>query len=91
MDNSRGFVGFCLGCAVGTAAALLLTSKSGRDTVEYLRGKVDEGTRNVKESVDAVTSAASRGMKTVRHQKENAEAAVEAGKQAYMAAQETTP
>ncbi len=95
MDNNRGLLFFCIGCATGMVGAFLLTSKSGRETVKYLRGKADEGTENVKQSVDnlshAVTNAAERGIKAVRHQTENLGAAVEAGKQAYRAAQKTTP
>ena len=95
MDNNRGLLLFGVGCAAGIAGALLLTSKSGRETVAYLRGKADEGTTNVKESVDslshAVTNAAERGKKAVRYQAENISSAVDAGKQAYRASQETTP
>jgi len=95
MDNDRGLLLFGVGCAAGIVGALLLTSKSGRETAAYLRGKADEGTKNVKESVDnlshAVTNAAERGKKAVRYQTENISAAVDAGKQAYRAAQETTP
>jgi gas vesicle protein len=95
MDNTRGLLLFGMGCAAGIAGALLLTSKSGRQTVAYIRGKADEGTKHVTESVEnlshAVTNAAERGKKAVRHQTENMSAAVEAGKQAYRAAQETTP
>ena len=95
MDNNRGLLLFGVGCAAGMVGALLLTSKSGRETIAYLRGKADEGTKNVKESVDnlshAVTNAAERGKKAIRYQTENIGAAVDAGKQAYRAAQETTP
>ena len=95
MGNNRGLFYFCAGCAAGVAGALLLAPKSGRDTVEYLRAKADEKTRDVKQSVDnlsnAVTGAAERGIKAVRYQAENIGAAVDAGKQAYKAAQETTP
>ena len=95
MDNNRGLLYFSAGCAAGVAAALLLAPKSGRETVEYIRAKADEGTRNAKQSIDdlskAVTNATSRGMKAVRYQAENVSAAVDAGKQAYRAAQETTP
>ena len=95
MENNRGFFYFCLGCAVGTVAAVLFTPKSGRETMEYLRRKADEGTDYVKQRVDdvrdAVTDAAERGKKAVRYQTENLGAAVEAGKQAYRTAQETTP
>ena len=96
MDNTRGLLYFCMGCAARTVVtALMFTSKSGRETVGYLRGKAEEGTRTVAQSVDhlsqAVSNATTRGLKAVRHQTENVGAAVEAGKQAFRSAQDTTP
>lgn len=95
MDNNRGLLLFGVGCVAGMVGALLLTSSSGRGAVAYLRRKAQDGTQNVKESVDnlshAVTNAAERGKKAVRHQTENVSAAIDAGKQAYREAQETTP
>ena len=95
MENNTGLVYFCLGCAVGSVAAVLFTPKSGSETVNYLRRKADEGAHHVKQRVhdvrDAVTEAAERGKKAVRYQVENLEAAAEAGKQAYRTAQEATP
>jgi len=86
---------FGLGCAAGIAAALMLKSKPGQDAVEYLRSKADEGAKTVKESVDnlsdAVTGAATRGVKAVRFQAENVGAALDAGKKAFKNAQEMTP
>ena len=94
-DNNRGMLLFGFGCAAGIVGTLLLTSRSGRETVAYLRGKAEEGTQTVKDGVDnlsnAVTHAAEQGKKAVRYQAENVAAAVEAGKQAFKAAQETTP
>ena len=93
--NNRGFLFFSMGCAAGMAAGILLSSKSGREAVEYLRNKADEGTQTLKEGVDklgdAVADAATRGLKTVKYQKENVEAALEAGKKAFKTAQEMTP
>ena len=84
-----------MGCVAGVTAGLLLSSKSGREAVDYLRQKTDEGTETLKEGVDklsdAVSSVATRGMKTVKYQKENLEAALDAGKKAYKNAQEMTP
>jgi gas vesicle protein len=95
MDNNRGLLIFGLGCAAGVAAALMLKSKTGRETVEYLRSKAEEGTQTVKESVDnlseAVTNAATRGVKAVKYQAENVGAALDAGKKAFKNAQEMTP
>jgi gas vesicle protein len=95
MENNRGLVMFGLGCAAGVAAGLILTSKSGREAVEYLRSKADEGSQTVKDGVDqlgeAVTDAATRGMKAVKYQAENVGAALDAGKKAFKAAREMTP
>lgn len=93
--NNRGLLFFSMGCAAGMAAGIFLSSKAGREAVEYLRNKADDGTQTLKEGVDklsdAVTTAATRGLKTVKYQKENVEAALEAGKKAYKTAQEMTP
>jgi gas vesicle protein len=86
---------FGLGCAAGMAAGMILTSKSGREATKFLRSKADEGAKTVKDTVDhlseAVTGAATRGMKAVKYQAENVEAALEAGKKAFKNAQEMTP
>jgi len=90
-DNNRGMLLFGIGCAAGIAGTLLLTSRSGRETVAYLRSKAEEGTQTVKDSVDSLSHVVERGKKAVRYQAENVAAAVEAGKQAFKVAQETTP
>ena len=102
MENSREFAYFCLGCAAGAVASVFLTPKSGRETVEYLRRKLEAGTDYLKQGTDyikqrvddasaAVTDAADRGKRTVRYQAESLGVAVEAAKKAYQTAQETTP
>ncbi|MGD1098056.1 MAG: YtxH domain-containing protein [Bryobacteraceae bacterium] len=95
MENNRGLLCFCLGCAAGAVAAVLFTPKSGRETTEYLSQKTNEGTDYVKRRVDdvrdAVTGAIERGERAVRSEAENLRAAVDAGKQAYKNAQETNP
>jgi len=101
MENNRGFLCFCLGCAVGGAAAVLLAPHS-RKAANYLGRKADEGTDYVKQRVDdardavtgvrdAVTGAVANGKRAVRYQAENLRAAVDAGERAYKAAQEATP
>ena len=95
MDNSQG-LGFLLGCAVGAGVtAFLLTSKSGRKSIRYIRGKAEEGVKIVNDRAghlgDTVTNGVAGGIKTVRHQTENLSAAINAGKQAYRDAQEATP
>jgi gas vesicle protein len=95
MENNRGLVPFCLGCAVGAVAAVLFAPKSGRETVEYLSQKANEGTDYVKQRVadvrDAATAAVEQGTTAVRSQVENLRAAVDAGQEAYKRAQERTP
>ena len=74
---------------------ILVNSKSGPANIAYLRGRADEGVNSAKESVEnlsaAVNSASARGVKAIRHQTENINAAVEAGKDAYREARQTTP
>ena len=95
MENNRGVLCFCLGCAAGAIAAALFAPKSGRETVEYLSRKADEGTDYAKQRVDdvrdAVIGAVTHAKRVVRYQAENLSAAVDAGEQAYRTAQETTP
>jgi hypothetical protein len=95
MDNRQG-LGFILGCAAGAGVtAFLLSSKRGRDSARYVRGKADEGARLVKDRAidlrDAVTNGVAGGVKTVRHQTENLGAAVDAGMQAFRDAEQATP
>ena len=95
MENNRGVLYFCLGCAAGAAAALLTVPKSRRETVEYLNQKAHEGTDYVKQRADdvrdAVTGAVEHGKRAVRYQAENLQAAANAGEKAYKQAQEATP
>jgi hypothetical protein len=95
MNNNRGFLYFFLGCASGIAVSALIKSRTGRDSVEYLREAANKRARGVKARVenlgDAVNNAATRAAKAVRYQAENVGAAVDAGKEAYREAQQTTP
>jgi phage-related protein len=95
VDNNRGLLYFCLGCATGVVGALLVNSKAGRDTWASVLGRANEGVNDVSESIhnlkDTVSGVANRGLKTVRHEAENVSAAVEAGKDAYREARKTTP
>ena len=95
MEKDRGVLCFCLGCAVGGIATMLLAPKSGPETVGYLSRKANEGTDFVKQRVDdvrdAVTDAVEHGKRAVRYQAENLRTAGDAGEQAYKKAQEATP
>ena len=95
MENNRGLLCFCLGCAVGAVAAALLVPKSGPEMVDYLSRKANDGTDYLKQRADgaraAVGAAVQHGKKAVRYQTENLRSAVAAGEQAYKTALETTP
>ena len=86
---------FGLGCAAGMAAGIMMRSKSGQDAMGYLRTQADEKTKTVRDAVgtmtNTVTDAATRGMKAVKYQAENVEAAIDAGKKAFKNAQQMTP
>jgi gas vesicle protein len=87
MDNAKGLAYLGIGCAVGAIAAILLSPKSGQETLKYLRQKADEGSDYIKNRIDdareAVTDATKQGKETLRAEAENLGAAVQAGKQAY--------
>jgi gas vesicle protein len=95
MTNDNGAKLFCMGLGIGAAAAFLFAPKSGRDARKLIQDKAGEGTDYLKrKSQDMAGSAADvldRGVKTVRHQKENLTAAVDAGTAAYREAMATTP
>jgi len=94
MENNRGLLCFCLGCAVGAVAAALLVPKSGPETVDYLSRKANDGTDYLKQRADgaraAVGAAVEHGKKAVRYQVENLRTALDVGEQAYQKVQETT-
>jgi len=84
-----------MGLGIGVAAAFLFTPKSGQDSRQYLRGKADEGADYLKKQAQQVANTTAdvldRAAKAVRHQKENVEAAVDAGRNAYREAAASTP
>ena len=93
---------FGLGCAAGIAATMMLRSKSGQEAMEYLRTQADEKAKTMRDAVgnmrdavgtmtNTVTDAASRGVKAMKYQAENVEAAIDAGKKAFRNAQQMTP
>ncbi len=84
-----------MGLGIGVAAAFLFTPKSGQDSRQYLRDKADEGADYLKKQAQQVANTTAdvldRAAKAVRHQKENVEAAVDAGRNAYREAAASTP
>lgn len=95
MEDDNKFSYFFLGLGLGVAAGLLFAPKSGPETRDLLRSKADEGKeylrRRTSEVRDQANDAIERGKSTVNRSRENLMAAVEAGKQAYRDAVNTTP
>lgn len=83
------------GIGVGATAAILFTPKSGIETRQYLQSKALQGTESIRDQADsainATTEAVDRGTKSIRYQKENIAAAVDAGRSAYQEAAAATP
>jgi gas vesicle protein len=84
-DNKLSY--FFLGLGFGVALGMVFAPKSGEETREFIKAKTGEGADFVKrrglELRDAATDALERGKDSLRKQKDNLSAAVEAGKQAY--------
>ena len=87
MEDDSKLSYFFLGLGVGVAVGVLFAPKSGTETREYIRSKANEGADYVKrrgaELKDTTSDALDRGKETLRRHKDNLNAAVEAGKQAY--------
>jgi gas vesicle protein len=87
MEEDSKFSYFFLGLGLGVAVGVLFAPKSGEETREYIRSKAGEGAdyvrRRSSDLRDAAEDAIDRGKETIRRQKDNLSAAVEAGKQAY--------
>ncbi len=85
--NSESLGYFCVGAAVGVAAAVLLAPKSGAETREYVTSTANSGVDYVKARAEEVRTAATdaldKGIKAVKKQADGVAAAVDAGKQAY--------
>ena len=98
MEDKSGFGYFLLGLGIGVAAGMLWAPRAGEETrqmlsdragegADYLKARTEEGKEYLRRrSEDLKGSAADlldKGKATVSRHKENLNAAVEAGKQAY--------
>jgi gas vesicle protein len=98
MEEKNGFGYFLLGLGLGVAAGVLLAPKSGAETREflrskaeesgdYLRSRADDSRDYIKKRGDDLRDSANdvyeKGRSAVKHRRDNLNAAVEAGKQAY--------
>lgn len=84
-DNKLSY--FFLGVGLGVAVGMLFAPKSGSETRDFLMSKADEGKDYLKRRGDDLKGSAGelldKGRDLVGRQKDQLNAAVEAGKQAY--------
>lgn len=98
MDENKGLSYFFLGLGVGVALGIVFAPKSGEETRDMIRSKVDEGTDLLRRRSGELAQAAretandyvDRGRSAVTKQREQLGAAVEAGKTAYRDAMSAT-
>jgi gas vesicle protein len=98
MEERSGFGYFLLGLGLGVAAGVLWAPRPGEETrqlladkagegADYLKSRTMEGKDYVRQRADELKGSAAdiyeKGKSTVTRHKENLNAAVEAGKQAY--------
>ena len=102
MMTSKELTYLGIGIGIGSAAAILLAPLSGAESRQYLKNRADDGVDYARRQTDDLRNAASqavdrgkeaidRGKEKLRHQQQNINAAIDAGKQAYRESVETTP
>jgi gas vesicle protein len=87
MDDNNKLSYFFLGLGLGVAVGLLFAPKSGPETRDLLLTKADEGRdylrRRTEDLRDSAGDLVDKGRSVLAKQKDQLNAAVEAGKQAY--------
>ena len=87
MDEDKKLSYFCLGLGIGVAVGILFAPKSGFETRDMIRSKAGEGKDYIRRRGDDLRGRAEdmleRGKSAVQKQKEQLQAAVDAGRQAY--------
>ncbi|MBL8174771.1 MAG: YtxH domain-containing protein [Bryobacterales bacterium] len=87
MDEDKKLSYFFLGLGIGVAVGILFAPKSGEETRDLIRSKAGEGKdylrRRGEEFRDRAEDMVERGKTAVNRQKEQLQAAVDAGRQAY--------
>ena len=95
MDDSKGLSYFFLGLGVGVAVGLLFAPQSGEETRGYIKDKAQEGGDYLKkrgeEVRDSANDALDKGRDLVGRQRDQLNAAIDAGKQAYREAVSSMP
>lgn len=87
MDDNKGLSYFFLGLGVGVALGVVFAPKAGIETRGLLRDKALEGgdflKRRSEDLRDSASGLVQRGKDAVSKQRDQLNAAVDAGKQAY--------
>lgn len=87
MDEQNRLSYFFLGLGLGVAVGMLFAPKTGAETRDMLASKADEGKEYLRRQTeglrDSATDLLDKGRDLVSKQKEQLDAAVQAGKQAY--------
>jgi len=95
MDDSKGLSYFFLGLGVGVAVGLLFAPQSGEQTRGLIKDKAQEGgdylKRRGEEVKDSAAEALDKGRDLVGRQRDQLNAAIDAGKQAYREAVSSMP
>jgi len=91
-NESNSFLWFLAGLGIGAAVGVLYAPRSGRETREALLEGAQEGREYVvtrgRQAHEQVNEWVERGRDTLGKQKEQLNAAIEAGRQAYREATE---
>ena len=87
MDDSKGLPYFFLGLGVGVALGIVFAPKAGSEVRGLIKDKALEGTDYLKRRTDDLKDSAGdlvdKGRGVVNRQRDQFNAAVDAGKQAY--------
>lgn len=87
MEDNNRLSYFFLGLGLGVAVGLLFAPKSGPETRDLLMSKADEGReymrRRTEDLRDTAGDLVDKGRSVIAKQRDQLNAAVEAGKQAY--------
>jgi gas vesicle protein len=87
VDDNKGLSYFLLGLGVGVAVGMVFAPVSGEEARVRIRDRASEGgdylRRRSRDLADSATGLVDKGKSAVRGQREQLNAAVEAGRQAY--------
>jgi gas vesicle protein len=87
MDDNKGLSYFLLGLGIGVAVGIVFAPMSGEETRARVRTKALEGgdylRKRSEDLRESATELVDRGKTAVSRQREQLNAAVEAGRQAY--------